>query len=329
MGGKFGGEQYAARSNGETQILLVNSENGIEKGNSILIMKLLEDKLRQIIPKKADMKKLNSSLKTIYGGIQESTHLVGIHLFGSTVKETNISTSRKRDIDSFFELDFNLYKNLLEQKNGSKKALYVIYKALRKKYPDMKIEIDGCSLVINQSDTYYDVVPALKKPGMQGYYIPDNNSNAWTISDPRRSIRILEIVDRHYNGKAKAMIRLIKDINERKKLGLKSIHIENMIIEFLGQVEYKPNDPLQYYLEDFLVRFPDYIKSVTMKDPSTGEIMGRYLDSESRLKATKYAASLARRAISAKRAGEEGNIQEEAIILNETINKGELNNDEK
>ncbi len=329
MGGKFGGKQYAARSNSSMQVTLVNSENGIKEGNSTSTMKLLEDRLKQIIPKKADMKKLNSSLRTIYDGIDKSAHLVGIHLFGSTVKDTNVTSSRKPDIDSLFELDFNLYKNLLEQKNGSKKALYVIYKALRRKYPDIEIKIDGCSLVIKQSDTYYDIVPALKKPGMEGYYIPDNDNKTWTISDPRRSIRILKIVDRKYDGKAKAMIRLIKHINEKEKLGLKSIHIENMVIGFLDQVEYKANDPLQYYLEDFLVRFPNYIKSGTLKDPSTEEIMGRYLDSEARTKAAKYAASLAQMATSAKQEGEKGHLEEETKILKKIMDKGEIDNDKK
>ncbi len=281
MGTKMGGSQYSEYQGFMQQTSLVeedkvmNSEE-FERRAELLV----SSKLSTIKPHRREMKSLDQFAEQVQTDIGEKLFVAEKHLFGSSVKNTMVDSSHKKDVDILIVLDSEKHHDLLTAKSGSRMSLVEVRDVLRKnkRYKDAIITIDGNAVVIKQSGRIVDVVPAFRNPNGRGFIIPEsNNKNSWIISDPRTSKRILDIEDKKYSGQVRPLIQLAKDWNERNGRKLKSYHIEAIVIQHFMIKNPDRTRSLHVNFDSFFYNFPDYLRSSQIKDLATDEKVGGYL----------------------------------------------------
>ena len=241
---------------------------------------LASNKLSKVQPDWAEMKSLNQYAEQVQNDIGEKLSVREKHLFGSSIKNTMVDSSHRKDVDILIVLDSEKHRDLLTDENGAKQSLIEVRDALKKnpKYKDAQITIDGNAVVINHSGKIVDVVTAFQNPNDKGFLIPENrNGTRWIKSDPRTSKRILEIEDKKHHGQVRPMIQIAKDWNERNGKKLKSYHMEAIVIQHFMNKNSDKNRSIHANVDEFFYRLPEYISSSQIKDPATEEKLGRYL----------------------------------------------------
>ena len=249
-------------------------------------------KLNKIQPDLAEMKALNQYAEQVQTDIGEKLSIRERHLFGSSIKNTMVDSSNKKDADILIVLDYEKHHELLSVKNGSKQTLIEVYDALKSnpKYKEADVTIDGSAVVIRRGEKIVDIVPAFRNPNGKGFLIPENRKgNKWIKSDPRTSKRILEIEDKIYHGQVRPMIQIAKDWNERNGRILKSYHMEAIVIQHFKNRNSDSSRSNQANVDDFFFRLPEYISSSVIRDQATEEKLGGYLSKEEKNKAINLA----------------------------------------
>lgn len=311
MGTKMGGLEYEDYKPFSQQTSLYEEKRRMSSKEFENEAELLaSDKLSDVQPDWAEMRELNHYAEEVQSDIGERLSVKEKHLFGSSVKNTMVDSSHKKDADILVVLDSKEHSELLTMKNGPHRALVEVEEALKNnpKYKSADISIDGSAVVVRQGGKIVDVVPALRNPNGKGFIIPENrNGIRWIKTDPRTSKRILKIEDRKHNGQVRPMVQLAKDWNERNGGRMKSYHMEAMVIQhFMNKVP-DENRSLHANADDFFFRLPEYVSSGQIRDPATDEKLGGYLsfgEKERAIKSAMKTRDYIDKARSAKEAGD-------------------------
>jgi len=156
-------------------------------------------------------------------------------LIGSYGKHTNIRPPRDVDVlfimpdDKFDQYDDN-------ESNGQSQLLQDIKKILSEKYSTTdKIKGWGKVVLIQFKEGTHNVelLPSREKEGK--FIIPNTeNGGFWERWDPRADIRRIKDSDKKTNGKTRALIRMIKKWSENNSVKLKSVQIEEKVVDFFS-----------------------------------------------------------------------------------------------
>lgn len=177
-------------------------------------------------------------------------------LIGSYGKHTNIRPPR--DVDVLFimpEEKFQQYNNNVS--NGQSQLLQDIRNILSEKYTTTE-EIKGWGKVvlIQFSDGTHNVelLPAWEQTDGK-FIIPNTEKGGyWETCDPRSEIQKIEDSDINTEGKARALIKMIKKWSENCTAELKSFQIENKVLDFFVNNEFM-NKKYSILVRDFFNYF--------------------------------------------------------------------------
>jgi hypothetical protein len=89
------------------------------------------------------------------------------------------------------------------------------------------------SVGILYGDFRFDVVPAIVR-SRGGYHLPDAGSQKWIFTYPEKHNDHAKKVDQGTGAMAIPMVRMLKSWNRRQLAGLKSFHLEVMVLRALG-----------------------------------------------------------------------------------------------
>jgi len=172
-------------------------------------------------------------------------------LIGSYGKDTHIRPAR--DIDVIFMLPQEKFDQYADnQSNGQSQLLQDIKKILEEKYPDTPIKAFGKVVVLKFADTQHSVelLPAWEnKDGT--FTIPNSESGGnWEYWNPRLEIQKINDSDSK-TGKTKSLIRMIKKWTENCSVKIKSVDIENKILDFFQSTNSFENE-YALLVKDFL-----------------------------------------------------------------------------
>ena len=287
---------------------------------------LATNKLNNVQPDWAEMRNLNHYAEEVQNDIGEKLSIKEKHLFGSSVKNTMVDSSHKKDADILVVLDSEKHADLLSRKDGAQVSLVKVKEALERnpKYNDAEIKIDGNAVVVRQSGKTVDVVPAFRNPNGSGFLIPENrNGSRWIRTDPRTSKRILNIEDKKHYGQVRPMVQLAKDWNERNGKKLKSYHMEAMVIQHFMNKDPRGERSLHANADEFFYRLPEYVSSSQMRDPATDEKLGDYLSSNDKEKVIKSAMKTRENIEKARSAKEAGDGDKSLYYYRRALYKGE------
>lgn len=311
MGTKMGGLEYEDYKPFSQQMSLFGDKRRMSsKEYETRAEELASEKLNNIQPDWAERRQLNLRAEQIQRDIGEKLSVKEKHLFGSSIKNTMVNSSNRKDADILIVLDSEKHSDLLTGKYGAKLSLVEVQESLKKnpKYKDAQITIDGNAVVVKQDGKIVDVVPAFRNPNGKGFLIPENrNGTRWIKSDPRTSKRILDIEDKKHYGQVRQIVQLAKDWNERNGKKLKSYHVEAIVIQHFMNKDSDKNRSIHANADEFFYRFPEYISSSQLKDPATDEKLGGYLslsDKENAIKSAMRTRDNIDKARSAKDAGD-------------------------
>lgn len=224
---------------------------------------LATDKLRNVKPDLAEMRDLNRFAEEVQTDIGQRLSVKEKHLFGSSIKNTMVDSSHRKDADILVVLDSDNHADLLRGKNGAQLSLIKIKESLERnpRYKGAEIKIDGSAVVVKKGGKIVDIVPAFRDPNGRGFLIPENrNGGRWIRTDPRKSKRILNIEDKKHYGQVRPLVQLAKDWNERNGKKLKSYHIEVMVIQHFMNMDPNEKPSLHANADEFFYRLPEYVK---------------------------------------------------------------------
>jgi len=172
-------------------------------------------------------------------------------LIGSYGKDTHIRPAR--DIDVIFMLPQEKFGQYVDnQSNGQSQLLQDIKKILEEKYPDTPIKAFGKVVVLEFADTQHsvDLLPVWENEDGT-FTIPNSEGGgSWETWDPRSEIQKIKDSDSK-TGKTKSLIRMIKKWTENCSVKIKSVEIENKILDFFQSVGPSKNEYASL-VKDFL-----------------------------------------------------------------------------
>ena len=249
MGTKFGGEHYSKYKQKVQQNTLfeeIPSKEGNRKSFEQRFGELVNTKSNQMEPKSIVLRKLSKFGEEVKNEISNQLKIEEIHMFGSYVKGTMTNSDDRKDVDLLFILDRRFHQNWLEQDMGTINALNRLRNILLKnpRYDRGKVSVNGNAVSIEIDNIKVDIVIGFRNLSERGFLIPDtSNGGRWIKTDPRTSGRVLNIMDKKYNGQVKQLVRLAKDWNERNGKILKSYHIEATVIHYFRTIQPNLNSP--------------------------------------------------------------------------------------
>lgn len=101
---------------------------------------------------------------------------------------------------------------------------------LRPHYAAVPTRKQTRSIGLRFEDFAFDIVPALHKPA-GGYHIPDLvDPRRWIFTNPDKHIELAAEKNRLSGGVATAIVRMLKAWNANNRVGLKSFHLEVMVL---------------------------------------------------------------------------------------------------
>ncbi len=207
---------------------------------------------------------LVDQLKQLHNKSSSFPRVVEVQHFGSFARGTKILTLD--DIDIMAVLNTGAYRTVSESRSysynvvisymqslltsfadsygfvNSRKVLERLKNALASVAQYSKAEIhrnqEAVTLQLQSYPWNFDIVPALPYPPCASepdyYLIPDGNGE-WKKTDPRIDAeRIKRVNDRH-GGLARPLIRLVKYWCYQNKLGIRSYHLETLVVNLLNE----------------------------------------------------------------------------------------------
>lgn len=106
---------------------------------------------------------------------------------------------------------------------------------LRVGYQAISMRKQSRSIGLRFEDFAFDVVPALAKPS-NGYHIPDlDDPRRWIFTNPEKHLELAVEADRRCGAMAIPLVKMLKVWNVNNTAGLKSFHLEVMVLRALKQ----------------------------------------------------------------------------------------------
>jgi len=106
---------------------------------------------------------------------------------------------------------------------------------LRTAYPDIPTRKQARSIGLRFQDFSFDIVPALAKAS-GGYHIPDrSDARGWIFTNPEKHGELTAQTDQRCGGMAIPMVKMLKSWNAHNTAGLRSFHLEVMVLRRLKQ----------------------------------------------------------------------------------------------
>ncbi|XXY45289.1 hypothetical protein WME91_35315 [Sorangium sp. So ce269] len=144
---------------------------------------------------------------------------------------------------------------------------------LRRDYPDVSARVQNRSVGLHFVDFGLDVVPALERR-QGGFRIPDAEARRWIYTDPIKHEALAKEKSRLTDGMALDLVKTLKVWNGNRSVGLKSFHLEVMVLRAVGQ---KPTSFAQG-LRDVLLAVAGAVGSPCGDPGLSGGRLDLYLD---------------------------------------------------
>ncbi len=108
-----------------------------------------------------------------------------------------------------------------------KNVLKIIRKILRNRYPRTILKEDSPCVVVKFADYYFEVVPTYSfSDNADQFAVPNGNGTEWLLCFPNIPQKWLSESNHKNNAKFVPMIKILKQWNREKNIGLKSFHLE-------------------------------------------------------------------------------------------------------
>lgn len=156
------------------------------------------------------------------------------------------------DIDLLCFLPPEIYHQFnARQGNKQSQLLQHVRGSLATTYPQTRMRGDGQVVVISFNSITIEVVPAFHGQD-GGVVIGDTNGGGrWKSIDPSGEIGQLDRTDLTFNGNVRKITRLAKQWNRHCNAGMKPFHIEQLVQEALGQMDWGGNNEFWF---DWIIR---------------------------------------------------------------------------
>lgn len=109
-----------------------------------------------------------------------------------------------------------------------------LHAELARAYPDVSKRVQNRSIGLHFVDFGFDVVPALERRE-GGFRIPDVQAKRWIYTDPTKHEELVREKNRMTDGAAADLVKALKVWNRDRTIGLKSFHLEVMVLRSIGQ----------------------------------------------------------------------------------------------
>lgn len=109
-----------------------------------------------------------------------------------------------------------------------------LYAELARAYPDVSKRVQNRSIGLHFVDFGIDVVPALERRE-GGFRIPDVKAKKWIYTDPTKHEELVREKNRMTDGVAADLVKALKVWSRDRTMGLKSFHLEVMVLRSIGQ----------------------------------------------------------------------------------------------
>ncbi len=154
----------------------------------------------------------------------QDINVVDINTEGSYSKHTYVNDLS--DIDVL--VSFGNYSNsTLPEKDSPSDMLSKLESLIRERLPNTDITKGDRAITINYSDkSQIQIIPSFSYHS--GYKVPDDKTNTWTTSFPKKFKKELTQVNKNCGNKVIPTIKLVKELLSKTDIGLKSYHIENL-----------------------------------------------------------------------------------------------------
>lgn len=201
-------------------------------------------------------KRLNSDFRGLDSDTAYSLYI------GSHGRRT--ATSQTSDVDMLYQLPAALYSQYDNHiGNGQSALLQAVRDSIRKTYSSTAVGADGQVLVINFTDGItFEILPAFLN-NSDSYTYPDTNGGgSWKTTNPKPEIAAIKTRDSVYNGNLRRLCRMMRIWKEEHNVPIKSILIDTLAYQFMGQWAYRDKSYLYY---DYMVR--DFFLFLSNQDP--------------------------------------------------------------
>jgi hypothetical protein len=196
--------------------------------------------LSKLNPTEKQVQGIRTTRDTIDSVLQSDNR---VHLFsGKQISFFTGSYSRKtiirpiNDIDLYVRVHFSAHA----EGKGPREILILIAKALRRRYPGTKVDVDAPCVVVKFFDYNFEIVPAI---GYQDdpdcYMIPAPGSREWAECYPNVPSKWLTNSNHANNQMFIPLIKILKQWNRNNKVGLKSFHLElltGMVFDEISEI---------------------------------------------------------------------------------------------
>ncbi len=127
------------------------------------------------------------------------------------------------DVDLYVVVHYARHAEDTQPKN----VLKIIRKILRNRYPRTILKEDSPCVVVKFADYYFEVVPTYSfSDNADQFAVPNGNGTEWLLCFPNIPQKWLSESNHKNNAKFVPMIKILKQWNREKNIGLKSFHLE-------------------------------------------------------------------------------------------------------
>ncbi len=249
----------------------------------------LDDYADDVAPTTRQGEMLNERRERIEQHLGEEFEIVESHQFGSHTRGTMVGpVDEDSDTDVMFVLDEEAHGDYVNSENGAQNCLRKMKRALEKKYPNSRVEIDRNVVAVQFSDFTVEAAPAFRTSS-DDYVIPDTYSGgkSWIRTNPRQYKNQFEAVDQARGGRLSKVARVAKKYRDNHDLPLSSYHVEVMAYDYVRRNKNK-SASTEELVEGFFSELPSQISNGT-SDPATGSRIDGSLSREERREAIKQA----------------------------------------
>lgn len=252
--------------------------------------------------------------------LEKNMDIVSINVVGSIAKGTQIKKKEGNDVDLEVILNKDKYGEWLNNENGTIYALEKTKDALKSdpRFRAIKVRVDRNAVTAILGGLKVDVVPVFEHSN-GGVLVSDTHTRKWLRSDPRRSKRILEIIDSRNENKVVPLIRILKDWNQKNGRKLNSVTIEAMAEHYF--VNDKPKNgenSNRANVHEFFSKFPYYLQN-GISDQLFDQRVDTYLNEKDRDKLISRAQRTSEKIDKAERAARDGNVGESTRLYREAL----------
>ena len=216
--------------------------------------------------------KLGGIIRSVNRAYRDESCVGYYMLIGSWGKGTAIHPPS--DIDLLCFLPSVLFHQFnAREGNKPSQLLQHVRGSLATTYPQTRIRGDGQVVMVEFNSISVEVVPAFHSQD-GGVVIGDTNEGGrWKSIDPSGEIFELDRSDNSFNGNVRKITRIVKQWKKHWNVPIKSFHIERMVQEALGQMDWGGNDE---YWFDWIVR--DVFRYMWGRAGGSFYMPGRYLE---------------------------------------------------